>query len=212
MFIVSEATQTRYERRRARTRQALLDSARRLFASKGFEATTIAQIAEEADTAHGSFYNHFRTKDEVLAAIFEETLSRQLEILEARRGGVEDPAERVSIGHRNLLASVRTDAEWGWLLLRLEIPHRIVGRVLGKDAMKDLRTGIETGRFKVADPEVALNASGGALIGVVHLILDEGRGEDADVAHVEGVLRSLGLRPAEAARIARKPLPEPLPR
>src|ERR1044072_5918534 len=109
----------RYERRRTRTRAALVGAARRLFAERGFDATTIAQIAQEADTAHGSFYNHFRTKEEILEAVFEDTLTEHSRHLADRRRDVDDPAERVAIGHRHLLQAVRDDPDWGWLLVRL---------------------------------------------------------------------------------------------
>jgi len=197
----------RNERRKARTRSALLGAARRLFASKGFEATTIAEIAEEADVAIGSFYNYFRTKDDLLAGILEEALTEQLRRLEARRVGVEDPAELVSIAHRHLLWAAREDPDLAWLLVRLDVPFRVIDAVLGEAAAHDLRDGIRKGRFAVADRRVALRAAGGALISVMHgQLLGELR-PGADSAHAEGVLRSFGLPPGEAAQIARRPLP-----
>lgn len=43
----------------------------RLFAERGFESTTIADIAREAGVAHGLVYHYFRSKDELLHAVFE---------------------------------------------------------------------------------------------------------------------------------------------
>lgn len=199
--------QDRHARRRARTRAKLVAAARELFAAQGIDATTIAEIAERADTAHGSFYNHFSTKDEILGAVFEDTLTEQLGQLAERRAGVTDPAERVAVAHRHLLAAVRADPEWGWLLVRLPLPHSIIATVLGDDAGADLQDGLASGRFAVDDPDVALHATGGALLGIMVLILEAGAGPAADEAHAAGVLRSLGLPPAEAAEIAARPLP-----
>ena len=198
----------RNTRRRARTRAKLVAAARELFAAQGVDATTIAEIAQQADTAHGSFYNHFATKDEILAAVFEEALADQLRLLEERRAAVSDPAERVAIAHRHLLEAVREDPEWGWLIVRLPLPHRAVATVMGDDAGADLRNGIAAGRFHVEDPTVALHASGGALLGIMVLILEGGAAPDADEAHAAGVLRMFGLAPKDAARIAARPLPE----
>lgn len=197
----------RHARRRARTRAKLVAAARELFSAQGVDATTIAEIGERADIAHGSFYNHFSTKEEILAAIFEDTLAGQLTRLEERRAGIRDPAERVAVAHRHLLASVREDPEWGWLIVRLPLPHTVLAAVLGDDAGADLRDGLAAGRFRVPDPVVALHASGGALLGIMVLILEGGAGPDADSAHAAGVLRMFGLPPAEAARIAARPLP-----
>ena len=74
--------------------------------------------------------------------------------------------------------------------------------------MRDLRAGIAAGRFHVPNPRLALRASGGALIAVMHAVLLGELGKQADCEHAEGVLRSFGLDPAEAAEIARRPMPD----
>jgi AcrR family transcriptional regulator len=50
-----------------------LDAAVRVFARKGFHASRVGDIAEEAGVAHGLLYHYFRSKDEVLETIFRET-------------------------------------------------------------------------------------------------------------------------------------------
>jgi AcrR family transcriptional regulator len=200
----------RHERRKARTRTKLLAAARRLFAAKGAEATTIAEIAEEADIGVGSFYNHFRTKDEVLAALLQEALSEQLQLLLLRQQQVEDPAERVAIAHRHLVGAAREDPDWGWLLVRLEMSHHVTESVLREAAVRDLKDGRAAGRFVINDASVALQASGGALIGVIQAVLRGDLGPGAEIAHAEGILRSFGVPLDEAAKIASRPLP-PLP-
>jgi len=197
----------RVERRKARTRAALLEAARELFAARGVEHTTIAQIAEHADVAIGSFYNYFSSKEELLDALVESELSKQLELLRRRQARVEDPAEKISIAHRHLVLAAREDPVWAWLLVRLEVPYRVAWSVLGHSAMGDLRAGIDAGRFEVADPVLALNASGGALFAVIHAQLIGECGESADSEHAEGVLRSFGLGRVKAGEIARRPLP-----
>src|SRR5262249_24455017 len=98
----------RVERRKARTRRNLLAAARHLFAARGVEDTTIADIAERADIAIGSFYNHFSTKEELLDALIEQALSEQLRLLQRRQAELSDPAEKISVAHRHLVRSVRT--------------------------------------------------------------------------------------------------------
>ena len=198
----------RNERRKARTRSALLAAGQRLFGDRGFDATTVAEIADAADVAIGSFYNYFDTKDELLAALLHETLAEHLLRMQARRVGIDDAAEAISVAHRHFVRLAWEEPEWARLLVRLDVPYRVTDDVLGRPAMRDLRAGIAAGRFQVVDPRLALRASGGALIAVMHAVLLGELGERADCEHAEGVLRSFGLDPAEAAEIARRPMPE----
>ncbi|GGM59034.1 TetR family transcriptional regulator [Dactylosporangium sucinum] len=52
-------------RKKERTRQALSDAATELFAARGFEAVTVADIAASADVAVGTVFNYFRSKEEL---------------------------------------------------------------------------------------------------------------------------------------------------
>jgi AcrR family transcriptional regulator len=197
----------RNARRKAETRARILAAARHLFATQGVEATTIREIARSADIALGGFYNYFRTKEDVLADLLREVLGDHLAQVVVLHADVDDVAERVAIAHRHLLAAAREDADWGWLLVRLEVSHDITNAVLGERAMADLVDGVRSGRFATASPEVALQASGGALLGVMPGVLRGEYGPEEDCVHAEGVLRSFGVSAAEAAEIARRPLP-----
>jgi TetR/AcrR family transcriptional regulator, fatty acid metabolism regulator protein len=62
-------------------RSELLRAAVRVFARRGFRASRVADIAEEAGVAHGLLYHYFRSKDEVLDEIFHRTWSNLAEAL-----------------------------------------------------------------------------------------------------------------------------------
>lgn len=62
-------TVSRYERRRTRTRTALLRAAAELFAEKGISETTVTNITERADVGCGSPYNHFNSVEEIIEGI-----------------------------------------------------------------------------------------------------------------------------------------------
>ena len=68
------------QRRSRRTRDALLASALTLFAERGFEQTSIADIAAQADAAAGTFYQHFRSKRQLLLVLMDNLL-REIETL-----------------------------------------------------------------------------------------------------------------------------------
>jgi AcrR family transcriptional regulator len=54
------------ERRRQRTREALLDAAASVFAKRGFHGASLDEIAETAGYTRGAIYKHFSDKDELL--------------------------------------------------------------------------------------------------------------------------------------------------
>lgn len=63
--------------RRATTQAAILKAARKLFGEDGFQQTTMDDIATAARVAKGAVYHHFKTKEAVFEAVFDE-VSRDL--------------------------------------------------------------------------------------------------------------------------------------
>jgi AcrR family transcriptional regulator len=198
---------TRGARRRAATRSQLIDAARTLFARQGVDSTAIAEITEQADVGFGSFYNHFAGKEEIVEVVLDESLESQARIVDGLTANLEDPAEVVAVAHRYFIAAAKSDPTLGWLLVRLDTSHRVMTRALGSRARRDLKRGIASGRFKVADADVAFIDSAGALLLVMRAVLDGELGPDADRHHAEGLLRILGLSPKEAAEVAARPMP-----
>jgi len=54
------------ERKKQRTRQLIADTARRLFAERGFEAVTVAEVARAAEVAEKTVFNYFPTKEDLV--------------------------------------------------------------------------------------------------------------------------------------------------
>lgn len=73
----------RRERRKQEIRARLYEAARVLFNRQGYDATTVEQIAEAADCAPATFFNHFQTKETVLGLMTSEVVSHLQQMLEA---------------------------------------------------------------------------------------------------------------------------------
>lgn len=91
-----------------RSRQALLDAARVIFARDGFSAARITDIADEAGAAHGSFYTYFKSKEEIFLALVGE-LEDDLRVSGAGSGAPKpsDAYSRILEANRAYLRAYR---------------------------------------------------------------------------------------------------------
>ena len=91
---------SRLDRRKARTRQALIDAAVQLIAEGRADRASIQEITESADIGFGSFYNHFDSKDELFATASAEVLERWGQMIDRACAGIADPAEVFAVSFR----------------------------------------------------------------------------------------------------------------
>jgi AcrR family transcriptional regulator len=71
------------ETKKLRTRQEIADSAMRLFAQRGFERVTVADVAAAAGVSEKTVYNYFPTKEDLF---FDEVPAREAALVDAIRG------------------------------------------------------------------------------------------------------------------------------
>lgn len=64
------------ERKKRATREAIANTARRLFAERGFDAVTVAEIAVAADVSEKTVFNHFATKEDLVFGRGESGIAR----------------------------------------------------------------------------------------------------------------------------------------
>lgn len=79
----------------ASPRGRLLQASANLFSSKGFERTTVRDLAAAVGIQSGSIFHHFRSKDDILRAVMEETIHRNTALMRMAIEGLEDPRERL---------------------------------------------------------------------------------------------------------------------
>nr|MDT0664375.1 TetR/AcrR family transcriptional regulator [Micromonospora sp. DSM 115978] len=90
-------------------RTELLLAARRVFESKGFLDTRIADIVEEAHVAQGTFYTYFDDKDAVFEEVARSVVEEMLVELRADAHSV-DPYDRIAAANRRFVNAYRPNA------------------------------------------------------------------------------------------------------
>jgi len=96
--------------RGARTRDALVSAAGKVFERDGFLSARVTDIADAAGVAHGSFYSYFKDKKEILAAVLAELQEEMLHPRLSRTALDDDPAAAVEEANRGYLEAYRSNA------------------------------------------------------------------------------------------------------
>lgn len=93
--------------RRAATRGRLVAAGTLLFSTKGYDATTTAEILAEAGVSRGAMYHHFETKAEVFEAVFTDVSDRAIHRSTAGREHGDSPFEDLIVACLAWLDEVR---------------------------------------------------------------------------------------------------------
>lgn len=195
----------RGDRRRQRTRSAIIGAGQRLFASRAMEGVTIDDIVAEADVAKGSFYNHFEDKEGLASAILELVHGDcEFHILAANRA-VDDPAERVTRALCVMIVYAAEHPDRLQALLGLSERRRIAGSPLNAGLARDIADGLAKGRFIGVTVETGLLIAIAVITNaVVHVIAGGASSSARDLATTIGaaLLRALGVAADDAEPLA----------
>lgn len=104
--------ETLRERKKQQTRRLIAETARRLFAERGFEAVTVAEVARAADVSQATVFNYFPTKEDLFYSGLEAFEEALLEAIRERKVGesVLDAFGRFVLQPRGLLAATEPEA------------------------------------------------------------------------------------------------------
>ena len=104
-----ESKKSRELTNREQKRQRILRAAIDVFASKGYFAARMTDVAEAAEVADGTLYLYFEGKEHLLMSIFDSVLGRFIERLDEEIERIEDPIEKLSIMIRLHLETLGRD-------------------------------------------------------------------------------------------------------
>src|SRR5918998_5504879 len=85
------------------TRAALVATARALFTERGYAGVGTEEVVRRAGVTRGALYHHFRDKQDLFRAVYEEIEAELVAGIAARVEGVADPVELLAEGVRAFL-------------------------------------------------------------------------------------------------------------
>jgi AcrR family transcriptional regulator len=197
----------RGQRRRQQTRAKLVGAALAVMARKGVAATTIQEITDEADVGFGSFYNHFPSKEAIVAAVMDEHIERLGDALDQVQTRVDDPAEVLSVSIRLTLRKVQSDPQWGWFLIRAGLGGDPLQLGIVRRMARDIAAAARAGRGSSSDVDGVITATSGALFACIGSTLTGRMKRGVPERCAALALRLLGLPPDEAEAVAHRRLP-----
>lgn len=159
------------ERKKLRTRKLIFRTAVRLFDEQGYEETTVAEIAEASDVATKTFFNYFRSKEDLLFSDQQLRVSVMLETVESRRP--EDTLVRQLERLRDELIELMMSGALDWDAELIPIRTRLImsvpslqARALKEsfDVQRDIAEALHKAYGESLDP-VSAAAVVGALVG-----------------------------------------------
>jgi AcrR family transcriptional regulator len=134
------------ERRRAMTRQHLLDAAAIVFARDGFHGSTLDEVAATAGFSKGAVYSNFKSKDDLFLELLHERVDRQFAVVgEALETGSHDQAEQ----YPRILQILRSaTSPWDDSFVTLWLEFILYAR-RNPDAQKKLAASAQRARAQV---------------------------------------------------------------
>jgi AcrR family transcriptional regulator len=193
--------------KRERMRMRLIEAAMEVFSKQGVDATVIDDLIAQAQVSRGTFYNYFRTTEEVMTAVMQEVGNELLSLVDAAIADRPDPAERLACGVRMVLHTARHFPHAGRFIARVGVSRSMDHLPALGYLLRDLLEASETGRFLLTDPMLGLDlvvGTTGAALWSLSMRADLPDTYPQDITlHI---LLGLGMTRAAARKLVDKPI------
>jgi AcrR family transcriptional regulator len=184
---------SRREQTKIQNRETILVAARQVFAQLGFAAATVRDIIRATPLASGTFYNYFKSKEEVYQALRDEVALKIRPRLREARHQAASREEFLAAGFRaffQFVAEDRGEAQPVPERFRMDSPEVLAG-------FAELREDIAAAMTRGLLPATDAGALGAALTGVAFELAERVKA-GADVEAMTGFATALFLGGVEA--------------
>jgi AcrR family transcriptional regulator len=176
----------RREREKSETRDKILDAARELFVTEGFEGVSMRKVAEKIEYSPTAIYVHFADKQELFRELCHQDYARLAEVFQSSVMST-DPVERLKqIGAIYLDFGSRYPNHYKFMFMTTHPPHEpdeIDKEVMGNPEMdayaflkSAVQQAIDAGCFRpeITDPEIVSQTLWASVHGVISLEIAKG--------------------------------------
>ena len=185
-------------------RRIILDAARGVFGQQGYRTTTVRDIIHATSLATGTFYNYFRSKEEVYGALRDELAFELRPLLRAERARARSADDFVAGTFRAFLTSALQRSSTLAVLGAQDEDASSGTRMIvlgGDDLREDIQAAIENGLLADVDAELVA----AAMVGIAFEVADVmRRRHQADVNGAERFCSELILRGIALSPVARQ--------
>jgi AcrR family transcriptional regulator len=169
----ARALRRKREDTKQQNRAVILEAARRVFAELGFASATVRDIIRATPLASGTFYNYFKSKEEVFQALHDETALKLRPLLREERARAVTVEQFVRGTFRTIFEFAAAERETIFgprdarhMRVRMDTPEVVAG-------FEELREDIERAIARGLFPPVDSNFLTAAMVGVAREVAQE---------------------------------------
>lgn len=188
---MTDQTLSRKEREREFRRQEILTAAVELFAEKGFQHTTLDDIAEAAEFGKGTIYNYFQNKEDIYLAILESIFTGFHEVVKSIAANTTTAKDFLCELTKSMFNYCLTNRSSFYLLVHTRILskeniekseklHDALAEI-DKIHMSKISNAIKTGELKKINPESLIRLYRGAVFSYIHNLIGCHKEQDFNV-------------------------------
>jgi AcrR family transcriptional regulator len=197
--------------KRERMRMRLIESALHVFAQKGADAAVIEDVIAMAKVSRGTFYNYFRTNEDLQGAVVKALGDELLTLVETVVIECQDPAERLATGVRMALHTMQVHPLLAQFVARSGLAMAANNSLAMAYLPRDIQAAIDSGRFQLTSVHVGLVlVLGTAHAAVTAMTLPPPLSSSLPAYYPEEVtyhlLLGLGMTKAQARKLVSKPI------
>lgn len=179
--------------RREKTRARLLKGALHVFSQFGAEAKIIDMVIKHAGVSRGTFYNYFRTNEELFIEVAREVSNEIIRAVDPVVVQQIDPAARIACGVVSVIRLAKRVPILAQFVVKGGPVAMNTGELTTTVVPRDIRAGIAAGQFTITDEYLAFDLVLGPIIMAFHRIVQGEVSEQYPNELAQAVLQSLGV-------------------